>query len=137
MSLEYYGHLYFDPNRHSLMLWESLVCYMSPVMANHQPWYDTVLFPFTGYAKTLLDFLIQHNSSTESNNKISFHVVSYSSLLVMISNLLISCICAHSSCYILHVKILNFKFQQIWFNILISTLFLIKQFEDQICLLSF
>ena len=90
MSLEYYGHEYFVPNHHNLILWESLVCYMFPVMANHLSWYDTVLLPSTGYAKTLLEFLIQHNSH-KSNQKVSFDAVNYSSLLVMIGSSLISC----------------------------------------------
>ena len=51
-------------------------------------------FPSPGYVKTLLEFPIhQHNSSTKSNKKPSFHAVSYSSLLEMICSLLISCIC--------------------------------------------
>ena len=84
MSLEY-----FVPNHNNLTLWESLVCYMFPVMANHLSWYDTVLLPSTGYVKTLLEFLIQHNSH-KSNKKVSFDAVNYSSLLVMISSSLIT-----------------------------------------------
>ena len=38
--------------------------------------------PSTGYVKILLEFLIQHNSFTKSNKKVSFHAVSYCSLLV-------------------------------------------------------
>ena len=43
---------------------------MCPVMTNHLSWNDTVLFPSTGYVKTLLEFLIQHNNSTKSNKKV-------------------------------------------------------------------
>ena len=88
LSLEYHGHDHFAPNHHNLILWGSLVCYMSPVMANHLSWYDTVLLPSTGSVKTLLEFLIQH-SSHKSNKKVSFDAVNYSSLLVMISNSLV------------------------------------------------
>ena len=90
LSLEYYGHGYFVPTHHNLILWESLVCYMCPVKANHLSQHDTVLLPSTGYVKTLLEFLSQHNSH-KSNKKVSFDAVNYSSLLVMISSSLISC----------------------------------------------
>ena len=45
--------------------------------------------PSTGYVKTLLQFLIQHNSTAKSNNKVpvSFYAVSDISSLVMISSL--------------------------------------------------
>ena len=81
---------YFVPNHHNLILWENLLCYMFPVMANHLSWYDTVLLPSTGYVKTLSEFLIQQ-SSHKSNKKVSFDTVNYSRLLVMISSSLISC----------------------------------------------
>ena len=60
-------------------------------MANHLSWYDTVLFPSTVYVKILLEFLIQHHSTTKLNKKVFFYVVSYSSFLVMISTSLVSC----------------------------------------------
>ena len=88
LSLEYYGHEYFVPTNRNLILWERLVCYMCPVMANHLSWYDTVLLPSAGYVKTLLEFLFQHNSH-KSNKKVSFDTANYSSLLVMISSSLI------------------------------------------------
>ena len=62
-------------------------------MANSLSWYDTVLFPSTGYLETLLEFLILYNSSTKSNKKVAFHVITNSSLLLMISRSLISCTC--------------------------------------------
>ena len=64
-----------------------------PLDGKSSVWYDTVLFPSPGYVKILLEFLIQHNSTTELNKKVSFHAVSYSRLLVMISSSLISCMC--------------------------------------------
>ena len=47
LSLEYYGHAYFVPTHHNLILWET--CYTCPVLANHLS-YDTVLLPPTGMA---------------------------------------------------------------------------------------
>ena len=41
-------------------------------MANHLSWYDTVFIPSTVYVTILLEFLIQHNSTTKLNKKYSF-----------------------------------------------------------------
>ena len=73
---------------------------LCPVIANHLSCYDTVLFPSRDYVKTLLEFVIQHSSSTKLNKKISFHAVIYSRLLEMINNSLL----VVSASYFLHVK---------------------------------
>ena len=112
LSLEYYGHEYFVPNHHNLILWESLACYMFPVMANHLSWYDTVLLPPTGYVKTLLEFLIQH-SSHKSNKKVS-SVVHW---LVVLCKLL------------MHTKKNIISHQAVWRSN-VSFFFLIKWFND-------
>ena len=124
MSLEY-----FVPNHHNLILWESLVCYMFPVMANHLSWYDTVLLPSTGYVKTLFEFLIQHNSH-KSNKKVSFDAVNYSRLLVMISSSLICCFVEVIFCgsNFLHLKKCNFSSSSL--KIKCVSYFLRKWFND-------
>ena len=62
--------------------------------------------PSKGYVKILLEFLIQHDSYTKSNKEVSFHAVSYSRLVVMISSSLISCIC---KLFFARKKIYNFS----------------------------
>ena len=80
--------------------------------------------PSIGFVKVLLEFLIQHSSSTISK-KVSFHTVRYSSLLVMISSSLITCMCtlffARKKYVISH--------QAVWRSN-VSSFFLIKWFND-------